>query len=220
MDIENKNISAGNFDEGKRRYIARTVGEYNSLEDISNVIIKRINGIPVTVSDIAAVEFGYKDSEYVVRHKGIPTIVLNAVREPGSNILVVVKRLRVALDELNEGLLKEKHLKVILVYDYTRYIYSAINLVRENIFAGGSLAILVLLIFLRNFASTVIVSVAIPISAVGTFLIMTLMGRNINVVSLAGLSFAIGMVVDNSIVVFENIFRHREMGKTRIAGSL
>ena len=216
LDIENKNISAGNFDEGKRRYIARTVGEYNSLEDISNVIIKRVKGIPVTVGDIARVEFGHKDSEYVVRHRGIETIVLNAVREPGSNILEVVKRLRVALDELNEGLLKGKHLKVILVYDYTRYIYSAINLVRENIFAGGTLAILVLLIFLRNFASTVIVSVAIPISAVGTFLIMTLLGRNINVVSLAGLSFAIGMVVDNSIVVFENIFRHREMGKTRI----
>ncbi len=219
LDIENKNISAGNFDEGKRRYIARTVGEYSSPEDITHVIIKRINGIPVTVSDIAAVEFGHKDSEYVVRHKGIPTIVLNAVREPGSNILEVVKRLRVALDELNEGLLKEKQLKVVLVYDYTRYIYSAISLVRENIFAGGSLAILVLLIFLRNFASTVIVAVAIPISAVGTFLIMTLMGRNINVVSLAGLSFAVGMVVDNSIVVFENIFRHREMGKTRIAAA-
>jgi HAE1 family hydrophobic/amphiphilic exporter-1 len=216
LDIENKNISAGDFDEGKRRYIARTVGEFSSPEEITHVIVKRVKGIPVTVGDIAKVAFGYKDSEYVVRHRGIPTIVFNAVREPGSNVLEVVKKLREALDELNEGLLKEKHLKIVLVYDYTRYIYSAINLVRENIFAGGSLAILVLLIFLRNFASTVIVSVAIPISAVGTFLIMTLMGRNINVVSLAGLSFAIGMIVDNSIVVFENIFRHREMGKTRI----
>ena len=215
LDIENKNISAGDFDEGKRRYIVRTVGEYNSPEDITHVIIKRVKGIPVTVSDIAKVEFGHMDSEYVVRHTGVPTIVLNAVREPGSNILEVVKKLREALDELNEGLLKEKHLKVVLVYDYTGYIYSAINLVRQNIFAGGSLAILVLLIFFRNFASTVIVAIAIPISAIGTFLVMTLMGRNINVVSLAGLSFAIGMIVDNSIVVFENIFRHREMGKTR-----
>ncbi len=216
LDIENKNISAGDFDEGKRRYIARTVGEYKSPEDVSNVIIKRVNGIPVTVGDIANVEFGYKDPEYAVRHIGTPTIVLNAVREPGSNVLVVMKRIQEALAELNEGLLKEKHLQVVLVYDYTQYIYSAINLVRENIFIGGSLAILVLLIFLRNFASTVIVAVAIPISVIGTFLVMTLMGRNINVVSLAGLSFAVGMVVDNSIVVFENIFRHREMGKTRI----
>ena len=216
LDIENKNISAGDFDEGKRRYIARTVGEYQSVEDVSKVIIKRIKDIPVTVSDIAVVEFGFKDSEYVVRHEGTPTIVLNAVREPGSNVLLVVKRLQTALTELNDGLLKEKHLRVTVVYDYTRYIYNAINLVKENIFIGGLLAVLVLLVFLRNFASTVIVSIAIPISAVGTFLVMTLMGRNINVVSLAGLSFAIGMVVDNSIVVFENIFRHREMGKTRI----
>ncbi|MGD8447707.1 MAG: efflux RND transporter permease subunit [Desulfobacterales bacterium] len=216
LDIENKNISAGDFDEGKRRYIARTVGEYQSAEDVSKVIIKRIKGIPVSVGDIATVEFGFKDSEYVVRHEGTPTIVLNAVREPGSNVLLVVKRLQTALKELNDGLLKEKNLRVTVVYDYTRYIYSAINLVKENIFIGGLLAVLVLVIFLRNFASTVIVSVAIPISAVGTFLVMTLMGRNINVVSLAGLSFAIGMVVDNSIVVFENIFRHREMGKTRI----
>jgi HAE1 family hydrophobic/amphiphilic exporter-1 len=216
LDIENKNISAGDFDEGKRRYIARTVGEYKSAEDISNVIIKRVNGIPVTVSDIAIVKFGFKDSEYVVRHTGTPTIVLNAVREPGSNVLVVVKKLQEALAELNDGLLKEKNLKITKVYDETSYIYSAIKLVRENIFLGGSLAILVLLIFLRSFASTVIVAIAIPISAIGTFLVMTLMGRNINVVSLAGLSFAIGMIVDNSIVVFENIFRHREMGKTRI----
>ncbi|MBW2571022.1 MAG: efflux RND transporter permease subunit [Deltaproteobacteria bacterium] len=210
LDIENKNISAGDFDEGKRRYIARTVGEYKSAEDISNVIIKRVNGIPVTVSDIAIVKFGFKDSEYVVRHTGTPTIVFNAVREPGSNVLVVVKKLQETITELNDGLLKEKNLKIAKVYDETSYIYSAINLVRKNIFVGGSLA------FLRSFASTVIVAIAIPISAIGTFLVMTLMGRNINVVSLAGLSFAIGMIVDNSIVVFENIFRHREMGKTRV----
>jgi len=216
LDIENKNISAGDFDEGKRRYIARTVGEYESTEDVSHVIIKRVNGIPVTVGDIATVEFGFKDPEHVVRHIGASTIVLNAVREPGSNVLVVVKKVRAALAELNEGLLKERHLQVVPVYDYTRYIDSAIDLVRKNIFVGGILAISVLVIFLRNFASTVIVAVSIPISAVGTFIVMTLMGRNINVVSLAGLSFAIGMVVDNSIVVFENIFRHRELGKGRV----
>ena len=216
LDIENKNISAGDFDEGKRRYIARTVGEYNSPEDITHVIIKRVDGIPVSVGDIAKVEFGYKDAEYVVRHRGTPTVVFNAVREPGSNVLVVVKKVRAALEELNSGLLKERHLKVVPVYDYTRYIDSAIDLVRENIFIGGILAIAVLVIFLRNIASTIIVAISIPISAVGTFLVMTLMGRNINVVSLAGLSFAIGMVVDNSIVVFENIFRHREMGKSRV----
>lgn len=215
LDIENKNISAGNFDEGKRRYIARTVGEYKSIEDVTKVIVKRVDGIPVMVSDVAEVSLGYEDVGMIVRNKGVTTIVMNAVREPGSNVLTVMKKLREALDELNSGILKEKRLKIEQAYDETRYIYSAINLVRKNIYVGGALAIGVLLVFLRNFASTIIVAVAIPISVIGTFLVMTLFGRNINVVSLAGLSFAVGMVVDNSIVVFENIFRHLEMGKTR-----
>ena len=215
LDIENNNISAGNFDEGKRRYIARTVGEYKSVEDVSKVIIKRVKSIPVAVGDIAGVQLGYEDMDVVVRHEGVPTIVINAVREPGSNVLIVMKRLKEILKDLNDGILKERGLEIVQAYDETGYIYSAINIVRKNIFLGGTLAVIVLLVFLRNFASTVIVSVAIPISVIGTFLIMTLFGRNINVVSLAGLSFAVGMVVDNSIVVFENIFRHREMGKTR-----
>ncbi|TES89843.1 MAG: efflux RND transporter permease subunit [Desulfobacteraceae bacterium] len=216
LNIENKNISAGDFDEGKRRYIARTVGEYKSADDITKVIIKRVNGVPVTVGDVAEVKLGYEDISLVVRHEGTPTIVMNAVREPGSNVLVVMNKLEKALDELNAGILKDRKLVLEKIYDDTGYIYSAINLVRKNILIGGTLAVIVLLLFLRNIASTIIVSIAIPISVVGTFLVMTLFGRNINVVSLAGLSFAIGMVVDNSIVVFENIFRHREMGKTRV----
>ncbi|MDY6953538.1 MAG: efflux RND transporter permease subunit, partial [Thermodesulfobacteriota bacterium] len=216
LDVENKNISAGDFDEGKRRYIARTVGEYESPEDVAQVIVKRVNGVPITVGDIAQVSLGHEDIELVVRHEGIPTIVMNAVRETGSNVLVVMKKLTEALEELNNGILKDRGLKLERVYDETSYIYSAIALVKQNIFVGGTLAIIVLLVFLRNVTSTLIVSLAIPISIVGTFLLMTLFGRNINVVSLAGMSFAIGMVVDNSIVVFENIFRHREMGKTRV----
>ena len=216
LDIENKNISAGHLDEGKRRYIARTLGEYESIEDVSKVIIKRVNNIPITVGDVARVELGYEDMDMVVRHEGVPTIVLNAVREPGSNVLVVMERLRNVLNELNNGILKEKNLKLEQAYDETNYIYSAIELVKNNIYLGGVLAITVLLLFLRNFASTIIIAVAIPISVIGTFLIMTLFGRNINVVSLAGLSFAVGMVVDNAIVVFENIFRHMEMGKSRL----
>jgi len=216
LNLENRNISAGDFSEGKRRYIARTVGEYRSKEDVGNVIIKRVNGIPVSVDDVATIVLGYEERAVIVRNQGVPTMVMNAVREPGSNVLVVMEKLKGTLDRLNKGVLKEHHLAIKQSYDETGYIYSAINLVRKNIFVGGTLAVTVLLLFLRNFASTVIVAVAIPISVIGTFLVMTLFGRNINVVSLAGLSFAIGMVVDNSIVVFENIFRHREMGKNRV----
>ncbi len=216
LDVENKNISAGNFDEEKRRYIVRTVGEYESPEDVSKVIVKRINGIPITVGDVARVALGYADKDVVVRHEGVTTTVLNAVRETGTNILVVMNRLKDAIKELNEGLLQDRDLELEQVYDETTYIHDAIRLVKQNILVGGSLAVIVLLVFLRNVTSTLIIALAIPISVVGTFLMMTLFGRNINVVSLAGMSFAVGMVVDNAIVVFENIFRHREMGKGRV----
>jgi HAE1 family hydrophobic/amphiphilic exporter-1 len=216
LGIENKTISAGDFDEGKRRYIARTVGEYKSPEDVANVIIKRVDGIPVAVKDVAAVKLGFDTPAVVVRHDGITTIVMSAVREPGTNVLLVMDRLKKALAELNAGVLQDRQLSIEQVYDETVYIYDAIDLVKKNLMVGAVLAVTVLLLFLRNIAGTVVVSAAIPISVVGTFLFMTLAGRNINVVSLAGLSFAVGMVVDNSIVVFENIFRHREMGKSRV----
>lgn len=216
LDVENKNISAGTFDEGKRRYVVRTLGEYQTETDVEKVIIKRENGIPVTVADVARIELGHEDFDVVVRHIGVPTVVMNAIREPGTNVLVVMEQLQQALEELNESVLKDRHLAIEQVYDETSYIYSAINLVKQNIYLGGSLAVLVLLLFLRSFPSTIIVAIAIPISVIGTFLVMTLVGRNINVVTLAGISFAIGMVVDNSIVIFENIFRHREMGKSRV----
>ena len=219
LAVENRNVSAGSFDEGKRKYITRTVGEFRDVVDVENVIVKRVNNIPVKVGDVSRVQVGYEKLDVVVRHEGAPTIVMNVVREPGSNVLVIMSRLKEVLKDLNDSVLKDRKLAIRQVYDETRYIYSAIDLVRQNIFLGGILAVVVLILFLRSLASTFIVSLAIPISVIATFLIMTLLGRNINVVSLAGLSFAIGMVVDNSIVVFENIFRHREMGKSRVTAA-
>ena len=215
----NRNISAGNLDEGKRRYIARTVGEYTSIEDIENVIIKRVNNIPVLVRDVARVVLGYQDEMQISRSDGQTSLIMGINREPGSNILLVMDRFKKVLKEVNQEKLNPRGLQLQQSYDQTDYIYSAIGLVRKNILFGGTLAITVLLLFLRNFASTVIVAAAIPISMIGTFFVMFAVGRNINVVSLAGLCFAIGMVVDNSIVIFENIFRHREMGKSRLAAA-
>ena len=219
LDVENRNVSAGSFDEGKRKYVTRTVGEFRDVTDVENVIVKRVNNIPVKVGDVSRVQVGYEKLDVVVRHEGATTIVMNVVREPGSNVLVIMSRLKEVLKDLNGSVLKDRKLAIRQVYDETGYIYSAIDLVRQNIFLGAILAIVVLIVFLRSLASTFIVSLAIPISVIATFLIMTLLGRNINVVSLAGLSFAIGMVVDNSIVVFENIFRHREMGKSRVTAA-
>jgi HAE1 family hydrophobic/amphiphilic exporter-1 len=219
LDRENRNISAGDLDEGKRRYIVRTVGQYRAPEDIENVIIRQVNGAPVYVRDVAQAKLGHKKSQATIRHKARPTIAMNAIREVGANILIVMDEIKKEVTALNRSLLPTRNLRLEQVYDETDYIHSAINLVRQNLFVGGSLAILVLLFFLRSGSSTLIVATAIPISIIGTFVMMALLGRSINVVSLAGMAFAVGIVVDNSIVVLENIYRHMQMGETRLVAA-
>ncbi len=216
LNRENENISAGDFDEGKRKFIARTVGQYQSPNDVENVVIKYINGTPIYVHDIAEVRLGYAKPTATVHEKNRPTIAVNAKRQTGANVLQVMTGVREAIAEMNAGLLKERGLRLRQVYDETEYIESAIDLVRQNLFVGGTLAVLVLILFLRSINSTLIIATAIPISVVGTFLMMTFFGRNINVISLAGLAFAVGMVVDAAIVVLENIDRHRGLGETRV----
>ncbi len=215
LGSENKDYSAGDFDEGKRRYIVRTAGDYRSAEDVENVIIATVNAAPVYVRDIGRAELGYRKADAFVRHLGRPALALNALREPGTNVMEVMKGIYKTVEEIDREVLRPQGLTMELVYDQTTYIKSSINLVESNIYVGGSLAVLVLLLFLRSVSATFIVAVSIPISVIATFLVMALSGRSINVISLAGLAFAVGMVVDNAIVVLENVFRHREMGKPR-----
>jgi HAE1 family hydrophobic/amphiphilic exporter-1 len=219
LNRENENISAGDFDEGKRKFIARTVGQYQSPQDVASVVIKYINGAPIYIHDIADVRLGYAKPGATVHERDRPTIAVNCKRQTGANVIQVMKGVRQAIAELNGGLLKDRGLRLSQVYDETEYIESAIDLVRQNLFIGGSLAVLVLILFLRSINSTLIIATAIPISVVGTFLMMTFFGRNINVISLAGLAFAVGMVVDAAIVVLENIDRHRAQGESRVVAA-
>ena len=216
LDRENSNISAGDFDEGKRRYIVRTMGEYTTPEDIGDVIIRTAAGKRILLRDISQIKLGYRKAFRTVRQNGDPAIAVNALRESGSNTLSVVAGLQEAQKELNKGILKDNGLILTQVYDETDYINASIDLVQKNLILGSILAIFVLILFLRSWTSTLIIALTIPISVIGTFLILFLLGRSLNVVSLAGMAFAVGMVVDVAIVVLENIYRHRQMGKERI----
>ncbi len=213
LDEENRDFSAGDFDEGKRTYVVRTVGEYQSPEDIEDVIISRKSGVAVYVRDVATVRVAYKDAEHVVRQSGRPCIAVNVIRETGANILDTMAGLRQALKDLNEELIGPRGLTLFQVYDETDYIYSSLSLVQQNLIVGSLLAIAILFLFLRTGSTTLVIGLAIPISIMGTFITLWMLGRNLNVISLAGMTFAAGMLVDNSIVVLENIYRHREMGK-------
>ena len=209
----NTNISGGDIEEGKNRFVVRTLGQFKSVEEIENLVITKRDDIPVYVRDIADVQLGYKKLEAFVRQKNESSIAINAQREVGANVLVVMDGLKKACSELNENLLRDRGLALEQVYDETEYIKSSIGLVRQNVVVGGLLAVMVLLLFLRSWRSTLVIGLAIPISAIGTFLMVTLMGRSLNVVSLAGIAFAVGMVVDSAIVVLENIFRHWQSGE-------
>ena len=215
LERENRNFSGGDFAEGKRRYLVRTVGEYSSPEEIGDVVITVSGGVPIYVRDVARVELGYRKPTARAFFKGEGMIALNAVKQSGENVLEVMAGLKAAVERLNRELLAPRGLLLSQVYDETEYIHRSMALLRQSLYVGGTLAILVLLVFLRSLTSTLVVAVAMPVSLVGTFLMMLWFDRSLNVISLAALAFAVGMVVDNSIVVLENIYRHRQMGKPR-----
>ncbi|MGH9861787.1 MAG: efflux RND transporter permease subunit [Candidatus Acidiferrales bacterium] len=219
LERENRNYSGGDFDEGKRRYLVRTVGEYGSPGDIDNIVIAIRNGVPIYLKDVARAELGYRKPFARVYMKGGQVLAMNAVKEPGTNVLEVMTQLKATVVRLNQEMLRERRLELVQVYDETVYIHSALDLLVENIYVGGLLAVGVLWLFLRSSTSTLVIAVAIPLSLIGSFLLMWMLGRTLNVISLAGLAFASGLVVDNSIVVLENIYRHRQMGKARFAAA-
>jgi HAE1 family hydrophobic/amphiphilic exporter-1 len=203
---QNKDTSGGDFWEGKRRYVVRTLGQFRSPEQVEGVIITRREGKPVYVRDVARVQLGTKKASGVVRRFGARNIAVKITREQGANVLETMRRLRQVTDDIDRNLLGKRGLSLTLVYDETDYINSAIGLVKDNIVVGGLLTVATLLVFLRNIRSTLIVALAIPVSIVGTFLALSLFGRTLNVISLAGMAFAVGMLVDNAVVVLENIF--------------
>ena len=218
LRLANVSISAGEINEGKRRYIVRTEGELQTVNQIRSVVLTSTNtetrgGIGrVTIGDVADVRFTFKEPRAKIRFLGDEAIAINAVRATGANVIKTMAGISKAIDELNSYAVPQAGLAIEQVYDETIYINSAISLVQQNIYVGGTFAVLILIAFLRSFRATLIISMAIPVSVVASFVAMAAMGRSINVISLAGIAFAVGMVVDAAIVVLENIFRHRENG--------
>jgi len=218
---ENRNTRAGNIDEGRRRYVVRTVGQFDTLDDLRHVIVARQSAAatPVYLYEIAAVDFGYKEPQGLVRRMGHDTVGLGVLRKTGANTVEVMKRVRAEIATLNR-LYEGKDLRFEQVYDETVYIDQAVSLVTSNIVSGGILAALALLVFLRNVWSVGIMALTIPVGVIATFIFVDAFGRSLNIIMLAGLAFAVGTVMDNSIVVLENIFRHRAMGRGAVAAAI
>ncbi|UCE79693.1 MAG: efflux RND transporter permease subunit [Nitrospiraceae bacterium] len=213
LQVENVDVSAGTMGVERRNYRIRTVAQFKSEKDIGHIIIKSDGQKRITVADVARVSFGFEKKSVAMIHNSKEGIAIGVKPEPGTNVLDMTRRTEEAVDWLNREKMKPNKIYLDWVYDQRPYIQGSIDLVRQNILIGGVLAIVVLLVFLRSISSTIVVATAIPISVIGTFIVMNAFGRNLNVVSLAGIAFAVGMLVDNAIVVLENIDRHRGMGK-------
>ncbi|MBC8440883.1 MAG: efflux RND transporter permease subunit [Deltaproteobacteria bacterium] len=210
----NQNISAGILGMAKKNYRIRTISQFQTPEDALDVVIFDDGINRVYLRDVAQVEKGYKKEDASVLHSGEQVVVVAVRKEKGANVLSMTDAVEKAVHDLNKTILADNNLILKMVYDQRPYINTATNLVKRNILIGSILAIGVLLLFLRSIRATLITGIAIPISAIGCFVFLWLLGRNLNVVSMAGISFAVGMLVDNAIVVLENIDRHRKTGKS------
>lgn len=211
---QNEDTSGGDYWEGKRRYIVRTLGQFRSPEQVENAILARRDGVPVYVRDVGHVELSYKKPDGFVRRFGATCIAVNAQRSVGANVIEVIGGLKKAVAALNENLLYPQGLELVQVYDESDYIHSAVHLVSDNLLWGSLFTFVTLLVFLRNAQSTVIIFMHILISTIGAFMVMALLGRSLNVPALGGLAFAVGMLVDNAIVMLENIFRRYQQGES------
>ena len=212
-------MSVGVVNEGKRTYAVRTEAINYTPETAGRIILRTDISqsgtlVPLLLSDIADIKMQVKERSSFRRLNGEEAIIINGLRAQGSNVVATMARLKLEIDSLNNGILSARGLDLRVVYDETGYISSAIDLVKQNIWIGGLLALGVLMLFLRSVLPTIIVFAAIPVSVIGTFVAIASLGLSINVISLAGLAFAVGMVVDASIVSLENIFRLRQRGMT------
>ena len=217
-------LTAGELIEGKRTYTLRAESISYTPESAQNIIIKTdsstISSTSVKLGDVADTFISYKDPTSFRRINGEDAITFAVLREPGANVVKTMNLLNKEIENLNKTNLNNKGLDLYNVYDETVYINNAIDLVQQNIIIGGILAICILMIFLRNLRPTLIIMFAIPVSVVGTFVMISSLGLSINVISLAGLAFAVGMVVDASIVSQENIYRLNQTGLNSEKASL
>lgn len=211
LSAENVNLSGGRLEEGSQQYLVRTLNEFKTVDQIRNVVIGRNGENTIYLKDVAEVDQSYKEREAITRLNGSEAVEIAIYKEGDANTVATAEAVEARMSEIRDILPEE--MSMIKVYDQSVFIASAVNEVKNAGIIGGILAVLVLYLFLRNFWTTVIISVSIPVSIIATFNLMYGNDISLNIMSLGGIALGIGMLVDNSIVVLENIARHKEMGK-------
>jgi hydrophobic/amphiphilic exporter-1 (mainly G- bacteria), HAE1 family len=208
----NLNVPAGHYETKKEEISVRTLGEFKSVEDIRNVVISTTpDGAQVRLRDIASVEDGFEDMRTTIRANGESAVSFEVRKQSGENSVSVANAVKARMALLEKDL--PAGVKPALIVDQSKYILENAHEVEIAIVFGGAMAILIILVFMLDLRSTLISAVALPTSVIGTFFAMYLLGYTLNMMTLLGLSLAIGLLIDDAVVVRENIFKHLEMGK-------
>jgi multidrug efflux pump subunit AcrB len=220
LRARNRDASGGDLELGKRRYLLRTIGRFRDLQELEDMILTRRGDSLIRLRDVAEVQMSHYELRNVSSSNGRPTMSISVDREPGSNVIDIKRALLPVVDEINAQVLGPAGMEMSLISDDVRYVQASVANVWRNLGLGALLATLVMYAFLRSGRATLVGVVGIPICTIAAFLGLLAAGRTINVISLAGVAFAIGMTLDNSIVVLEAIERRRREGVERRAAAL
>ena len=216
----NRDSSAGDIDSGKRRYLLRMVGRFDRIDELENLILTQQGDNQVRLKDVATLVLDHFEVRELAFADGERTLSLSVRREPGSNVIDIKQQMLQVVVQVNQDMLAGNGLQLTLISDDVRYVEDSIANVWTNLALGAALATLVMYLFLRSGRATLVGVIGVPVCTIAAFLGLLAFGRTINVISLAGIAFAIGMTVDNTIVVLESIEQARRRGLDRIEGAI
>ncbi len=211
INDQNLNTPGGKVNEKGTELTVRTMGKYKSIEDIKNTIVANQQGRLIPLKDVVAIEDGWAEERVYARTNGTPSVIIAVQKQSGTNTVDVAERVIKSMEHIKTNLLPPD-IKVSIVRDSSKYIRSSVEDVMVSLIFGGFLAVVITFLFLQNTRATLIGAIAIPTSIIATFFALKVMGFTLNNMSLMGLSLAVGILIDDAIVVIENIFRHMEEG--------
>ncbi|MGI3131574.1 efflux RND transporter permease subunit [Halopseudomonas pachastrellae] len=220
LRARNRDISGGEIDSGKRRFLLRTVGRFESLDEVRQLVVDRRGDSLIRLQDLADVTLDHARIGQRAYVNGAPVISLAVRRESGSNVIAIKDAMLAEMELLNQELLNPQGMQIKLNSDDVVYVRDSVFNVWKNLILGALLASLIMYLFLRSWRVTLIGVLGIPVCTIAAFLGLMLTGRTINVISLAGVAFAIGMTLDNSIVVLESIELERRRGMDRLRAAV
>jgi len=211
---ENMNFATGQIIDGNREFFVRTIGQFDSIHDIGNVVLSLPRGGNIFLRDVAEIRDTHRDVNQITRVNGEPSIGVDVIKQSGANTVQVANAVKAELARVERDL--DGAIGINIGFDQSEFINESIGTLVQNTILGGALAILTIFFFLRNIRSTLVIATAIPISLISTFILMYFSDLTLNMMTLGALALGIGLMIDNAIVVLDNIYRHRQGGHSRI----